>query len=237
MLMDRLDDQQVTVREYDQWLQGTTFLARWVCFWFSPRRTIWLNTQIWKLPAAATLKPTDRLLDIGCGYGGLLIYLYRLMGFTQPMEGLDSCPLMLKRAHKELQQRNLESAIHLRLGFATKLPYPDSTFDVVLCSYVIKHLSDPLFREMLQEVKRVLKPGGRFCVWEAAPSRYRFMNVWNLKLLRMGTSVIHLRTPEELSALIQEAGFIIEQPFGQGLYYYYPPLPRVGFIAKLPSDA
>jgi len=32
---------------------------------------------------------------------------------------------------------------------------------------VAKHLSDDRLREMAREAKRVLKPGGRFCVWEA----------------------------------------------------------------------
>lgn len=84
---------------------------------------------------------------------------------------------------------------------------------------------------MFEEVKRVLKPGGRFCVWEAAPSRYRSMNVWNLMLLRSGNSVVHLRSAGELRGLLEDAGFIIGRPFGQGLYYFYPPLPRTGFIA------
>jgi hypothetical protein len=57
------------------------------------------------------------------------------------------------------------------------------------------------------------------------------MNVWNLLLLRAGNSVVHLRTAEELRALLEEAGFVIERPFGHGLYYFYPPLPRAGFIA------
>jgi ubiquinone/menaquinone biosynthesis C-methylase UbiE len=235
-MMNRVcDDQQVTAHEYDRWLRESTFLARWVRFWFSPRRTLWLNTQIRKLPAAAALKSTDRVLDIGCGYGGMLIHLSRTVGFTQPMEGLDSSPLMLARAQAEIRNRKMDDVIHLQLGLATKLPYENATFDVVLCAYVVKHLRDDLLHEMLQEVKRVLKPGGRFCVWEAAPSRYGFMNVWNLLLLRAGNSVVHLRSGEALRAQLEETCFTIERPFGHGLYYFYPPLPRAGFIATRPA--
>ena len=103
--------------------------------------------------------------------------------------------------------------------------------DVVFSTYMIKHLSDTLLREMFREVLRVLKPGGHFCVWDAAPSRYAFMQVWNLKLLETGVSVCHLRSAAQLRAFLEETGFTDLRPYGEGFYYYYPPLPRAGFIA------
>ncbi|MEI6562963.1 MAG: class I SAM-dependent methyltransferase [bacterium] len=229
------DEEQVTAHEYDQWLARDSLSARWVRFWFSPKRTLWLNTQIPKLPAAISLKPGDSILDIGCGYGGLLIYLHRRLAATAgrlQLEGVDSSPLMVQRARDEIQQRGLESAIRIEQGVATQLPYEDHSFDVILCAYVIKHLSDESLRHMLREVKRVLKPGGRFCLWEATPSRFGFMNVWNLMLLRIGISVIHLRSAEDVGRILEEEGWVIQQPFGHGLYYFYPPLPRAGFIVR-----
>lgn len=232
------DEQKFTACEYDRWLSRNSLSARWVRFWFSPRRTLWLNTPIRTLPATAGLSPKDRLLDIGCGYGGVLIYLYRKLGMkagsSACWEGLDNSLLMVRRAQEELHQRGLEKAIRITGGLATRLPYEDGAFDVVLSGYVVKHLSDDRLREMVREVKRVLKPGGRFCVWEAVPSRHAFMNVWNLMLLRVGISVIHMRTADQLRAILEEEGFVISQPFGHGLYYFYPPLPRAGFIAQLP---
>ena len=238
MSMNKLDsqhEQEVTSREYDQWLSRNSLSARWVRFWFSPKRTIWLNTQLPKLPAAISLKTQDRILDIGCGYGGLLMYLHRKIRgevWQVPMEGIDSSPLMVQRAGEEIRRYGLEKAIFVRQGVATHLDYADGAFDVVLCAYVIKHLSDDSFRQMLKEVKRVLRPDGRVCLWEAAPSRFGFMNVWNLMLLRIGVTVIHLRTAAEIRTFMEEEGFVIQQPFGHGLYYFYPPLPRVGFIAR-----
>ena len=228
------DEQQVTAHEYDVWFNQDSPSARWGRFWFSPKRTVFLNTPLRKLPKALSLKPQDRVLDIGCGYAGSLIYLHRKVGFTAMMEGLDCSPLMIEGARAEVVSRGLEDRIRLKVGLATQLPYPDNSFDHVLCTFVIKHLSDGLLRDMLREVSRVLKPGGRFCVWEAAPSRYGFMQAWNLRLLRMGVSVMHLRTAETLSELLGQAGFSGLQPFGQGPYYYYPPLPRAGFIATRP---
>jgi SAM-dependent methyltransferase len=230
------DEQRFTACEYDRWLSRNSLSARWVRFWFSPRRTLWLNTPIRTLPEEAGISSSDRILDIGCGYGGVLLYLRRKLGGAVSWEGLDNSSLMVQRAREEIRQRGLEKDIGITEGIATRLPYGDGAFDVVLNGYVVKHLSDERLREMIREVKRVLKPGGRFCVWEAIPSRFAFMNVWNLKLLKVGVSVIHMRTAKELRVLLEEDGFVIQKPFGHGLYYFYPPLPRAGFIVVRPSS-
>lgn len=228
-------EQQVTAREYDQWLSRYSLSACWIRFWFAPERTLWLNTQLPRLPGAIAMKAADRVLDIGCGYGGLLIYLQRKIrgkNWTIPLEGIDSSPQMIQRAGREIRRRGLDQVIHVRQGLATQLAFESNSFDVVISAYVIKHLSDGSFRKMLQEVRRVLRPGGRICLWEAGPSRFGFMNVWNLKLLKSGVSVIHLRSADEIRRIMEEEGFEIQKPFGPGFYYYYPPLPRVGFIAS-----
>ncbi|MFZ3207715.1 MAG: class I SAM-dependent methyltransferase [Geobacteraceae bacterium] len=230
------DEQLTTAHDYDTWLAQNKFGAWWVRFWFAPERTLFLNTPARKLPELLSLTNRDKILDIGCGYGGLLIYLNRRVRFTEVLEGLDCSALMVKRAQKAMDNRDLNTYIRIRNGFATRLPYSDGIFDVVLSTYVIKHLSDEHFMKMLQEVMRVLKPGGRFCLWEAAPSRNIYLQVLNLKLLKMGVSTAYLRTAEQLQECLEKAGFSDLQPYGHGPYYYYPPLPRVGFIARRPLE-
>ncbi|NVN93335.1 MAG: class I SAM-dependent methyltransferase [Desulfuromonadales bacterium] len=228
------DEQIATAHDYDRWFAQDTLGARWVRFWFAPNQTLFLNTPARRLPRLLSLKPTDKLLDIGCGYGGLLIYLHRKVGFSQAMEGLDCSSLMVARAREEFRARGLEACARISHGLATRLPYPDATFDVIVSTYVIKHLSDDLLGDMLAEAMRVLKPGGRLCLWEAAPSRNPYLHNFNVKLLKMGVSSAHLRTVGQLRAILELAGFRDLKPYGHGLYYYYPPLPRVGFIAVRP---
>jgi ubiquinone/menaquinone biosynthesis C-methylase UbiE len=228
------DEQLTTADDYNRWLAQNTFGAWWVRFWFAPKQTICLNTPARKLPKLLELAPDQKILDVGCGYGGLLIYLNRRVGFSQVLEGLDCSTLMVKRAREEMKVRGLDSRIRIKHGVATKLPYPDGAFDVVLSTYVIKHLSDELSLEMFAEVMRVLKPGGKFCFWEAAPSRNFLLQALNLKLLKLGVSSAHLRTADQLQQSLLSAGFTDLQPYGHGPYYYYPPLPRVGFIARRP---
>ena len=232
------DAELITAHDYDRWLARNCFSARWARFWFAPSRTLWLNTPARRLVRMLPLKPADKVLDLGCGYAGMLIYLSRQVRFTQTLEGLDCSLPMIERARKEIRSRGLEARIHVQQGRATQLPYPDGSFDVLFCTYVIKHLPDPLLREMLREVLRVLKPGGCFCLWEAAPSRYDFMQAWNMRLLRIGLSVVRLRSAEQVRAFLEAAGFVSLRPYGQGhCYYYYPPLLRTGFIAFRPKAA
>lgn len=229
------NDEMKTARDYDAWLSRDTLGARWLRFWLAPERTVWLNTPVRRLPSAMSLRRSDRVLDIGCGCGGVLIYLYRRIRFTETMEGLDCSAMMVETGRKEIMRRGLHDMINIRLGSATKLPYPDGSFDAVLCTYVIKHMSDPMLRRMLAEIRRVSAPGGRLCLWEAAPSRYQFMQVWNMNLLRQGfTARVSLRPTEELKMFVKEAGFVDIRPYGDGLYYYYPVLPRAGLIATRP---
>jgi ubiquinone/menaquinone biosynthesis C-methylase UbiE len=210
-------------------------IARWARFWFSPARTLAVNTPARHLPDALPLRRTDRVLDVGCGCAGLLIYLHHRVRLEQPLEGLDASPFMVEWARRELEARHLAEHIHVQVGGATNLPFPDRTFDAVLSTYVIKHLPDPELRKLLQEVRRVLKPGGAFCLWEAAPSRLEFLHSWHMKLLRIGEATVKLRSPAEVRGFLQEAGFVRLRPFGEGhRYLYYPPLRRTGFLANVP---
>ncbi len=229
------DEQIITAREYDQWIAQNTLSARWIRFWLSPRCTLWLNTPARKLPRRLALSSEDRILDIGCGYAGLLIYLYRKVEFTRTMEGLDCSPLMVQKAQEELRARDLHHRSRIRQGLATRLPYPDKTFDAIFCTYVIKHLSDGALRLMFREVHRVLRPGGRFCLWEAAPSRFKFMHSFNMRLMDTSASPVRLRNPRQVREALHETGFRDILPFGNGFYLYYPPLPRTGFIAYRPQ--
>ena len=218
--------------EYDRWVTEISLAGKWIRYWFSPKRAVFLNTPVRKLPSKLSLGSNDKILDIGCGYGGVLIYLHRRIMGHEDMEGIDVSPLMVKLAREEIRGRGLEDKIRIRQGLGTQLPYTSQTFDVVLSTYVVKHLSDDSLRLMLEEVKRVLKTGGYFCFWEAAPCRIRRLDELNRKLMSENISVINLRTSDELYHMVEETGFRNIEVFAHAPYLYYPILPRVGFIAS-----
>jgi SAM-dependent methyltransferase len=92
------------------------------------------------------LRPADRWLDLGCGAG-------RFLTLAPDAIGVDVSPAALERA-----ARNAPGA-DLRLVEADTLPLGHGEVDLVWCSEVIEHVAGAL--ELLQEVRRVLKPGGR----------------------------------------------------------------------------
>ena len=99
-----------------------------------------------------------RVLEVGCGCGtGVRIILERF-GATA-VEALDLDPKMIDRARRRLARYGLDR-VQLSVGDATAIKAGDATFDAVFDFGAI-HL-EPNWRKALAEVRRVLKPGGRF---------------------------------------------------------------------------
>jgi len=107
------------------------------------------SSHVYQDLVAARLTPGTRVLDLGCGRGGVVERLHPRAGFVA---GLDP-DVMSLREHRA-------PALALACGLAEALPYADSIFDLVCCSWVLEHLSDP--DRVFAEVGRVLTPGGHF---------------------------------------------------------------------------
>jgi ubiquinone/menaquinone biosynthesis C-methylase UbiE len=106
--------------------------------------------------ARLNLRPTDRLLDVGCGTGALLQRLSR----SHPaalLAGVDPVPEMLAVA-----RRRLPPEVELREGWAERLPFGSEQFDVVVSCNMFHYLRQPV--AALREMGRVLRPGGRLVI-------------------------------------------------------------------------
>ena len=102
------------------------------------------------------LSPGHKGLDAGCGAGARDVYLLWNRGYD--MYGLDAVSENIKVA----KDRHPEIADRLRVADLQEyLPFPDASFDLVLCNAVIQHISPPVTeRVTLPELARVLRPGG-----------------------------------------------------------------------------
>jgi ubiquinone/menaquinone biosynthesis C-methylase UbiE len=106
--------------------------------------------------ARLSIRPTDRVLDVGCGTGALLYQMY--LAYPQArLAGVDPVLAMLQVA-----RRRLPSEVELREGWADRLPYADGTFDVVASCNMFHYIPAPM--AALSEMTRVLRPGGELVI-------------------------------------------------------------------------
>jgi ubiquinone/menaquinone biosynthesis C-methylase UbiE len=105
------------------------------------------------------LRSGARLLDVGTGPGTIPLDLKRRvpgLGIT----GLDIDPGMLQRAGKHRARAGV--SMHLVAGDARRLPFADSSFDVVSMFFALHHVDNP--GAFIAEADRVLKEGGHLLV-------------------------------------------------------------------------
>lgn len=126
---------------------------------FSPLEAVTIP-QAPRLLRHARVRAGDRVLDIGCGTGVVSITAARLGAHAT---GLDLTPELLQRARENA--RISEAAVEFHEGDAEALPFPDSSFDVVLSQF--GHIFAPRPEVATAEMLRVLKPGGTiaFSTW------------------------------------------------------------------------
>jgi tellurite methyltransferase len=109
------------------------------------------------------IAPGMRILDAGCGTGRNLIYLlregYEVFASDQNPEAIAQTRALVAGLAPHLPVENL------RLEPIEAISYPDAAFDVVICSAVLHFARDDAhFNAMLENLWRVLKPGGfLFC--------------------------------------------------------------------------
>ncbi len=96
------------------------------------------------------------LLEIGCGQGAGARIVYDLFSPDRYV-GVDLDPRMIRRARRKALA--LPNATFL-VADATSLEFPDASFDRVIDFGIIHHV--PNWRDVLAEVRRILKPGGEF---------------------------------------------------------------------------
>ena len=94
-----------------------------------------------------------KILDLCCGSAQGTKYLVK---YSDNVTGLDASPLSLERA-----RRNVPSAKYVE-AFAEEMPFGDNEFDLVHTSAALHEMTPIQLRQILEEVYRVLKPGGIF---------------------------------------------------------------------------
>jgi len=96
------------------------------------------------------------ILDVATGTAGVALDLARRTQAT--ITGIDLTEAMLQRAREKVRAQGYAQRISLQIGRAEELPFPDSAFDALTFTYLLRYVADPA--STLRELARVLKPGG-----------------------------------------------------------------------------
>ncbi len=157
-MMLKLDRQERIRRRYKQIKKG-----------YQPALEVY--TEI----ASGIVNEGTMLLDAGCGEAGL-VQDYR--GVARCVMGIDT---YLRPIRKTIQ---IDKVVE---GNLSALPLPDRKFDLVMCSWVLEHLEQPL--RVLAEIARVLKPGGHFLF--ITPNALNYL-IWARRLVprRVSTTIV-----------------------------------------------
>lgn len=123
----------------------------------------------------STAPAKANILDCATGTGDIAFRFERTFADTR-ITGLDPCLPLLEIAREKAKRAN--SKVTFLEGDMMKLPFADGEFDVVSISFGLRNAADPI--KALQEIKRVLKPGGQLLILESgAPQSAAMYLLWS----------------------------------------------------------
>lgn len=128
--------------------------------YFEDYRDFWWNKDFLDLTAGRLgLGNVESMLDVGCGQGHWTRILAPYLHPDKKIFAVDKDPRWYG-SNEELKNffANLDIPFTLKEGDAQQLPFEDNSFDLVTCQTVLIHVPNP--NAALNEMKRVLKPGG-----------------------------------------------------------------------------
>jgi cyclopropane fatty-acyl-phospholipid synthase-like methyltransferase len=152
-----------------------------------------------KLSGLLTVKPGERLLDIGCGVGHPAM---RLAGEHEiDVVGVSISRQQVQRANERAASAGLGDRLSFQYADAMDLPFPDESFDLVWALESLHHMPDRW--QVVRQAARVLRPGGRMAIGdfllrggennEEEAARVDLVRMGVLKLLELGDYQAKLR--------------------------------------------
>lgn len=104
----------------------------------------------------------NKILDIGSGNGKLA---FAMAEKKNQVIGLDISKVAINIAQDRLKKLNQKLPVEFKHGDARKLTFDDDSFDFIVSQDLVEHITEADFKLHLNEVYRVLKPGGRYLFW------------------------------------------------------------------------
>ena len=160
--------------------------------------TQWLFKQ-------ADLHPESQVLEVACNMGTTAMEI--ATQFQCHITGIDMDKQALEKAKKNIADHGLSDLVTIQMADASKLPFDDNSFDVVINEAMLTMYGDKAKAKLLQEYYRVLKPGGRLLTHDIAFKTQQDSS----HVVSEMHEAIHVKAQplpqEQWVALFQQAGF------------------------------
>ncbi len=178
--------------------------------------------------------PRGRLLDVGCGPGGIALKIARRCPSLEVV-GVDRASRMVASARAEAAAGGLGSRAAFSVGDGNSLPFPAASFNYLLSNSVLHHLENPV--AVFNEMRRVARPGASILIRDLRrPPRllYPFHIRWHGRYYSGVMKGLYVRsvraayTPAELAAMLARSKLAGARIFELGGTH-------LGFICQIPG--
>ncbi|MCR4263813.1 MAG: class I SAM-dependent methyltransferase [Candidatus Roizmanbacteria bacterium] len=197
---------------------------------FSPlflnRKTRFQTYRIQKVLEIYTPKKTDRVLDLGCGWGTFSFMLApsckEVIGLDYSKKSIELCNRQLKNNKKKY--RNVRFVCRDAKDTGLK----QNSLNVIISADLVEHVYPDDFEKIIKECKRLLVKGGKLVIW--TPSRSHFIEMLknNNILIEKDVSHVDYKSMDRIIEMLQKYKFSIEKS-----YYAESHLPFINGIERL----
>jgi ubiquinone/menaquinone biosynthesis C-methylase UbiE len=152
----------------------------------------------------AAVRDGEDVLEVAVGTGLAFVKILEANP-SGNNEGIDLTSAMLMRAKRKAARTGIDG-YNLQVGDAYDLPFPSNRFDVLVNNYMFDLLPERDFSIVLEEFKRVLRPGGRLAMVNMTHGEHWYNGVW-ARLYRINPALLGGCRAVSLLPLVRQSGF------------------------------
>ena len=125
--------------------------------------------KLWRKKAIEMLRDSSPqvILDVATGTGDFALQAMSLK--PQHISGIDISEGMLEVGRRKIRAKNLQDTIDLKTGDSENIPFPENKFDAVTVAFGVRNFEN--LEKGLEEIHRVLRPGGKLIILEFSRPR------------------------------------------------------------------
>ncbi|RNE99971.1 sterol 24-c-methyltransferase [Trypanosoma rangeli] len=178
-------------------------------------------------------KPTDTVLDLGCGVGGPARNIVRFTNCN--VMGVNNNEYQISRARRHDTKHGMNSKINYTKTDFSEMCFGDNEFDGAYAVEATCHASDKV--KCFKEVYRVIKPGSYFVLYEwCVTDKYDPNNEEHRRIIHqieLGDSLPELETAQQVLRALEASGFTVEDSFDVAERFESSPIKNTAWYAPL----